>query len=46
MSFFRVPLWFGRLHVKLAGTALFSERTGRTPALTIGPIMFVWRRYR
>ena len=46
MSFLSIPLFFGRLNVKWRAGLLASERLGFVPVLCLGPIAFVWRKYR
>ncbi|MGN6768505.1 MAG: hypothetical protein ACTHJQ_01460 [Rhizobiaceae bacterium] len=46
ISFLSIRLFFGRLNVKWKAALLFSERYGSVPVLCVGPIAFVWRRYR
>ncbi len=45
-SFLRIPLFIGRLNVKLNKNSLYSERNNRVPTMVIGRFRITWRKYQ
>ena len=45
-SFLYLPLFVGQLNVKWKRNSLFSERSGATPSIVVGPLRLTWRKRR